>query len=89
VNGDGKLDLLVGDSVTLVAPTKGVSAEEFKRRLAAWRQALEAAEKEADSATADSSQRKKAHEVYSKIFGQRTEFMKEDHTGFVWFYLQK
>src|SRR5262249_45390117 len=30
INGDGKLDLLVGDSVTLIAPAKGLSLAEFK-----------------------------------------------------------
>jgi FG-GAP-like repeat len=29
VNGDGKLDLIIGDSVTLIAPVKGLSEEEF------------------------------------------------------------
>jgi hypothetical protein len=40
VNGDGKLDVLVGDSVTLLAPAKGVSAEEFKKKFAAWQKAV-------------------------------------------------
>src|SRR5712692_3238721 len=53
VNGDGKLDLLVGDSVTLIAPAKGVSAEEFKKKFAAWQKAFAAASKELSSQTAD------------------------------------
>jgi FG-GAP-like repeat len=36
VNGDGKLDLLLGDSTTLVSPAKGLSEEEFKKKSAAW-----------------------------------------------------
>ena len=68
VNGDGKLDLLVGDSVTLVAPAKGLSPEEFKKKFAAWEKAIE---------------------EYRKIYDQRTEFMNEERTGFVWLYLQK
>ena len=89
VNGDGKLDLLVGDSVTLIAPAKGVSAEEFKKKFAAWRNAVAAASKELSSETADQTKRTKAREEFSKIYNQRTEFMKEDRTGFVWLYLQK
>src|SRR4029077_3067469 len=89
VNGDGKLDLLVGDSVTLIAPAKGLSAEEFKKKFAAWQNAVAAASKELSSATADPAKRTKANQEFSKIYQQRSEFMKEDRTGFVWLYLQK
>jgi hypothetical protein len=89
VNGDGKLDLLVGDSVTLIAPAKGLSAEEFKKKFAAWQNAVAAASKKLSSETADQAKRTKANEEFSKIYHQRTEFMKEDRTGFVWLYLQK
>src|SRR5262249_27483003 len=35
VNGDGKLDILVGDCVNLVSPVKGLSDEDFKKKYAA------------------------------------------------------
>lgn len=89
VNGDGKLDLLVGDSVTLIGPAKGVSAEEYKKRRGPWQKALDAALKECDSVMADQEKRSKAYEKYNKVYQQRNEFMKEEHTGFVWLYLQK
>jgi hypothetical protein len=89
VNGDGKLDLLVGDSVTLIAPAKGVSAEEFKKKFAAWQKDIETASKELSSERADQAKRTKANEKFNKIYNQRGEFMKEDRTGFVWLYLQK
>jgi len=89
VNGDGKLDLLVGDSVTLVTPAKGLSAEEFKKKFMAWQKAFTAASKELSSQTSDQAQRTKAKEEYRKIYDQRAEFMNEDRTGFVWLYLQK
>src|SRR6516165_1721595 len=87
VNGDGKLDLLVGDSVTLIAPKKGVSVEEFKKKFAAWQKAFQSASKEMSSATADEAKSNKAREEFQKIYNQRTEFMNEEHTGFVWLYL--
>ena len=89
VNGDGKLDLLVGDSVTLISPAKGVSAEEFKKKFAAWQKAVEAVSKELSSEKADQAKRTKANEEFNKLYKQRTEFMKEERTGFVWLYLQK
>jgi hypothetical protein len=89
VNGDGKLDLLVGDSVTLISPAKGLSVDEFKKKFAAWQKAVEAASKELSSETADQAKRNKANEEFNKVYQQRAEFMKEERTGFVWLYLRK
>jgi hypothetical protein len=88
VNGDGKLDLLVGDSVTLVAPAKGLSAEEFKKKHAEWQKAVAAISKEMSSEK-DQAKRQKANEDFNKLYRQKSEFMSEDRTGFVWLYLQK
>jgi hypothetical protein len=89
VNGDGKLDLLVGDSVTLISAAKGVSAEEFKKKFADWQKAVDKVSKEMSSETADQAKRQKANEEFNKLYQRRSEFMKEDRTGFVWLYLQK
>jgi hypothetical protein len=89
VNGDGKLDLLVGDSVTLVAPAKGLSAKEFKTKFTAWQKAVDAATKELSSEKADQASRNKANQEFSRLYNQRAQFMTEDRTGFVWLYLQK
>ena len=43
VNGDGKLDLLVGDSATLISPAKGLSEEEFKKKFADWKKSQQEA----------------------------------------------
>ncbi|MEW6305242.1 MAG: VCBS repeat-containing protein [Verrucomicrobiota bacterium] len=80
VNGDGKLDILVGDSVTLVSLAKGISKEEFAKRHAKWRAELQAA---TESLRNGDSKR------YSEIYQRRTEFMVEDQTGYVWLYLRK
>jgi hypothetical protein len=88
VNGDGKLDLLVGDCVTLVSPAKGVSDAEFKEKYAGWEKAFKAAMQSLSSAR-DAESRKKATEEYQKVYRQRSEFMREEMTGFVWLYLQK
>ena len=88
VNGDGKLDLLVGDCVTLVSPVKGLSDEEFKKKYAAWEKDFQAALAVLSSAR-DAKSRKQAAEEYHKVYGQRAAFMREEMTGFVWLYLQK
>ena len=89
VNSDGKLDLLVGDSVTLISPVKGVSAEEFKKKFADWQSAVTAASAALGSAAGDASSQAKANEAYSKAYSRRAEFMHEEMTGFVWLYVQK
>jgi hypothetical protein len=88
VNGDGKLDLIVGDSVTLVSPANGITEAEFKKKHADWEKSLQAALKALNSARDDKS-RQKASEEYSKVYGQSTAFMRREMTGFVWLYLQK
>jgi hypothetical protein len=87
VNGDGKLDLLVGDSVTLVSPAKGLSETEFKQKYSAWQEASARISKEMSAA--DAAQRGKAQQEFQKLYQKRSEFMNEDATGFVWLYLQK
>lgn len=89
INGDGKLDLLVGDMVTLLAPAKGVSEEDFKKKFEAWQKAVEAATKVISSESADKEKRDKANEEFQKVYASSSEFMKQDRTGFVWLYLQK
>jgi hypothetical protein len=88
INGDGKLDILVGDSVRLVSPAKGVSEAEFKKKYADWQKDFQAAVKALNSTT-DEKERAKASEEYSKLYSRRSEFMHEEMTGFVWLYLQK
>jgi hypothetical protein len=88
VNGDGKLDLLVGDMVTLVSPNDGVSEAEFAKKYADWEKAFQDAAKALNS-PGDAKAKQKANEEYMKVYNQRSSFMREERTGFVWLYLQK
>jgi hypothetical protein len=87
VNGDGKLDLLVGDSVTIIAPGKGLSKEDVRKKLADWQMDFDAAASALRSARGDAASESKAREEYEKVYKRREEFMQM--TGFVWLYLQK
>jgi hypothetical protein len=89
LNGDGKLDLLVGDTVTLVSPAEGLSTEELKQKFEDWQKAVNDASSALSSETADEAERTKANEEFYKLYNQRNEFMQEDRTGYVWLYLQK
>jgi FG-GAP-like repeat len=77
LDGDGKLDLCVGDNVTLYHPAEGVSAAVAKEKLAAWRAAVKALGEEefADN--------------YERLEKERDAFVLEDRTGFVWVYYRK
>ena len=89
VNGDGKLDVLVGDTVTLIAPAKGLSTEEFKKKFAEWQKAVEEMSKKINNEKASQEEREKANKEFRKVYQQKTEFMTEDRTGFVWLYVRK
>ena len=89
VNADGKLDILVGDLATLLSPADKVAEGEFKQKFADWNKALMEASKELNSSDNDPKKQNEARERYQKLYDQRSEFMKEDMTGFVWLYLRK
>jgi hypothetical protein len=88
-NGDGKLDILVGDMVTLITPAKGISDEEMTKKYEAWSKEFEKAMKKLNEETKDEKEREKAMKEYRELYEKRSEFMTEDRTGFVWVYIRK
>ena len=89
VNGDGKLDILVGDNTMLISPAKGLSREEFETKRKEWESKIAEVSKEMNDQKADDAARNKANEKFQKLYQEREKFMKEERTGFVWLYLQK
>ena len=91
VNGDGKLDILVGDQVILVSPAKGVSEKEFKKKQAEWKKEWDTAQSAylRNVGRFDEKERTKAREDLHKLYARRSDFTHEDRTGYVWVYLQK
>jgi len=88
VNLDGKLDVLVGDSVTLASRAEGVSEEEFAEKYAKWQKDFDAAMKEYSTAK-EPAEKRKASQRYQKIYGQRSKIINQERTGFVWLFVQK
>lgn len=88
VNADGKLDLLLGDCVTLVSPAKGVSEEDFKKRRAEWNEAYAALVKQTEGVT-DEAKLQPIWDQMNAMYEKKREFMNEDRTGFVWLYVQR
>ena len=89
VNGDGKLDVLVGDNITLVSTAKGVAKEEYSKKLEAWRKLYNAASQEMSEVRDDEKKEEAARKKFNELYQKRTEFMNEDRTGYVWLYRQK
>ncbi|MBM3877787.1 MAG: VCBS repeat-containing protein [Verrucomicrobia bacterium] len=87
VNGDGTLDILVGDNVTLISPAKGVSKEDFAKRQAKWKAAMEDVQR--DLGNSSSGSNRAAMERYQKLYQERASFMNEERTGYVWLFVRK
>ena len=89
VNADGKLDILVGDSVRLSAPAKGLDEAASQQALASWQKKLNEALARLRDKTLDKQQQAEASKRYTKLYRERSKFVIEQSTGFVWLYLQK
>ena len=100
VNGDGKLDLFIGDSTALSSPKKGLAESERKSKLAEWEKESAVAQKKYEEATKDvkdfkklsPEQREAVNKASQELFNvqqKRAAFVTEERTGFVWLYLQK
>ena len=87
VNGDGKLDILVGDRVTLVSIAKGLSKKSYDQKLEQWKKAWD----DASNASSDANVKdpEAAQKRRNELYQQRTKFMTEDSTGYVWLYKRK
>jgi hypothetical protein len=103
-NGDGLLDLLVGDSANLVQPAAGLTVEEFNQKKKEHSEALtELGKKQQPIMAKFMAAREKGEEVpeevskamqetqaeIQKLFAAQNEFQQAENTGFVWLYLQK
>ena len=88
INGDGKLDLLVGDTVSLLSPAKGVKAAELVKRLGEWTKKFEDTRKELANVK-DEKERETASKRYVELYQERSKIVKEEMAGYVWLYAQK
>lgn len=87
VDGDGKLDLLVGDMITLHHLQKGVTEATAQKEMAAWQkeqQQLFQTEQGDDEVS-----QKRWQDAYEKLEKEREKFMRDEMTGFVWLLRQK
>jgi hypothetical protein len=92
VNGDGKLDLLVGDMLSIAPQDAGLSDEELEAKRAEWQKSLDEAVQRLNEPFDSKPERDKAVQRFKELSSQRGEFQKKpaaETTGFVWLYVQK
>ncbi|MBK9388014.1 MAG: VCBS repeat-containing protein [Planctomycetes bacterium] len=92
VDGDGDLDLLIGDQVELIHPAEGVDLATAKQRFTEW-QAQLAKLMEASPWNAGQEPDAAATEAWQKSYQELDEalekFAKRQHTGYVWLLKQE
>lgn len=89
INGDGKWDLLIGDTVSLNHPAEGRDEATCFREFQAWNKKwedLSAAWSKAREAGQDAEQ---IQQRLSAVWEDRLRFLREERTGYVWLMLQK
>jgi len=87
VDGDGKLDLLIGDQLTLQHLAKGVDEQDALTRLAAWEKKQQALFETMNSD--DPKAQELFQENYEKLEQEKQQFVVDETTGFVWLLRQK
>ena len=103
-NGDGLLDLLVGDSANIVNPKEGIDPADYEKRLKEFNARMEEQQQkqaplyekyskamEAGEEPGEELQKEmqEASEEGMKIHNSKGEFQDARRTGFVWLYLRK
>lgn len=88
LNLDGKLDILVGDSLTLNYPADGLDEATSRERFEAWT----ARQQEIMQMFSDQSEGEEmdaAQDLWQKHYEEMKSVVRQESTGFVWAYYQK
>lgn len=90
VNGDGKLDILLGDSATVKRAGAGLTEAEASEKHAAWQAEHEKMAGELRTArNEDGNTPRDLMMKYQAHYRKQSEFMTTERTGFVWLYVQE
>ncbi|MCA8925980.1 MAG: VCBS repeat-containing protein [Planctomycetes bacterium] len=92
VNGDGKFDLLVGDTVSLTYVLDGQDEAEVRAKLEAYselQQAAFARQRDAEGEEQRAAASAAYSELYRELREKRRALVRTDNTGFVWVLYQQ
>lgn len=87
VDGDGKLDLLVGDQQRLTFPLAGIDEAAAREQLVAWNKQQQ--ELFATPQGEDEAAQQKWQQAYEKLEAARAKIVRDESTGFVWLLRQR
>ncbi len=102
--GDGLLDLLVGDSATIVNPKEGIDPAEYERRSKEIAERMAAVTEKQQSfmpryqAAVEAREEpdeeltremEKASSEFQELYNAKSEFQDSQSTGFVWLFVRK
>ena len=88
IGRDLQRDWPIGDMAPLISPADGLSEAEFKKMFDEWTKEREKTSEKMQAAK-DDKERTKAQQRIQELYQERTKFMKEERTGFIWLYLRK
>ncbi len=88
INGDGKLDILMGDCATIAYAAKGIEKDAFQKKLADWDRRTTALMKKINS-NPNARMDRKLMDQRRNHYQERSRFLTEERTGFVWLFLRK
>jgi len=88
VDGDGKLDLLVGDMITLYYVAPGIDEATARTKDEDWRKRQQAL-MQGYPQNGDAEAMKKWQADYLKLNHERGAFVRQEMTGFVWLFRRK
>ena len=90
-NGDGKLDIFLGDLTKYLSPVKGVSQKEAEAKLAEWRKGFNALNEQIVAYERENNGKRNMGLMMRliRMTKVRDSFMTEESGGCVWLYIQK
>ncbi len=89
INGDGKLDILVGDSTRLVSPGEGLTEEEFPKAFDDWQAEYQKLIDQFHDRNLSKKEKRAISKKMNAHFKRQEQIVTMQSTGFVWLYLQK
>ena len=88
INGDGKLDILMGDNTSIAYATKGIDKETFKKKCSDLDRDIAIIDNQINLNPKTRTD-KKLLARRRELFRIRRSFLTEEQTGFIWVFLRK
>ena len=88
MDGDGDLDILVGDATSFSHAAEGLDKETYEKKLAEWREKKRELNEKIFQ-TKDKEERRKLQQISTRHWLSIKKIIEKEDTGFVWLYRRK